>query len=232
MLIHPLLAHMLRARLNVEKSETRTIGDVRIDVVERGNRIVHLKVHHSGRVPDVLGRFDPEVREKALSQWWSTARERRILRAAKTQGSLVHDIVRGALVHDRAVTIERRMQRQRERAKKKSTRETPIKPVRHRLPFRRPLQPQLGPRSRSALAHPQLGSDRPSLVETIAASHELPQVNPRVLPDRLRTQPATRSGTALGHPEPGKRSLVETIAAERDVPLAEPRPAPERLRSR
>jgi hypothetical protein len=58
-------------------------------------------------VPDVLGRFDPEVRDKALRPWWSTARERRILRAARSQGSVVHDIVRRALAHDRAVAIEK-----------------------------------------------------------------------------------------------------------------------------
>ncbi len=172
-----LLYRFLRPKPELEKSETKTLGDVRIEVVERGNRVAMIKVHHSGRVPDLLNRFGPEVWEQAQRWWWSTSRERRILRAARHQGRLTYDIVREALLHDRAANIERRMDKRRERIDMK----------RHKRLFAQPAQTRLlGPRGGTALGKPSLARQPQSLVETLAATREVPLAEPRGVQDRGR----------------------------------------------
>lgn len=172
-----LLYRFLKPKPPLEKTETKTLGDVRIEVVERGNRVSMIKVHHAGRVPDFLQRFTPEVREKAQRWWWSTSRERRILRAAKSQGRLTYDIVREALLHDRAANIERRMEQQRAR----------IDVKRHKRLFATPAQTRLlEARGGTALARPDTSRQPQSLVETLASSREVPLAEPRGVQDRGR----------------------------------------------
>lgn len=166
-----------RQKHELERSETKTLGDVRIEVVERGNRVALIKVHHSGRVPDLLSRFSPGVREKAQRWWWSTSRERRILRAAKTQGRLTYDIVREALIHDRAANIERREGKQRARLELKRQKRLFVQPAQTRL---------LGARGATALGRPEVGKQPQSLVDVLSASREVPLAEPRPRFDRGR----------------------------------------------
>jgi hypothetical protein len=119
-----------------ERTEVKTLGDVRIRIVERGNRVVSLEINQAGRVP-TLDRFSSEVRERAERWWFSTARERRILNEAGKQGRLNYEIVKQALLRDRAAAIELRMQRKDEKVRVKRQRRLFKLPAHRRQLFAR-----------------------------------------------------------------------------------------------
>jgi hypothetical protein len=105
----------IHAMLNRERTITRTIGDVQLETTERGRRITNFKLNHGSGVPDLLARFSPEVQEQARSYRWSSSRERGLLAEAKKAGPLAVEVVKQVILHDRAVIIERALQRKAER---------------------------------------------------------------------------------------------------------------------
>lgn len=173
-----------------ERTEVKTLGDVRIKVVERGNRILSLEIHQSGSVP-VIDRFSPEVMQKAQRWWWSTSRERRILREAGKQGRLNYEIVRQALLHDRAATIDLRMQRNKARAQAREEKDTPKAAQRRpfRMPLRHPLQQRhFRLRGGTALALPEPPQRPLTLTEIAARELKAEPAQPRPVSERTRSR--------------------------------------------
>jgi hypothetical protein len=166
-----------RPATETERSETKTLGDVRIDIVERGGKVVHLKVHHAGGVPQLLHKFSPEVQRKATRFWWSTRRDRRILREASMLGSLPYKIVQQALMHDHAVIIERQMQRKAERVREKNERGLATRPHHRR---------QLRARSTTALAPARVSKTPQTLTEIFCQLRDVEPAQPRSVPVRSR----------------------------------------------
>lgn len=167
-----------RSRITKERRETKKLGDVQLDIVERDGEVVQLSVHHSGSVPNLLNRFSPEVQKRAERFWWSTARDRRILREARQLGDMSHAIVRQALLHDRAVAIERRLHRKSERQRLK----------RERKLFKvNPVVRNLGARGGTALQSPS-GGHRLSATQIMRQQLGLPDREPyaSVTQDRAR----------------------------------------------
>jgi hypothetical protein len=112
----------IHAMLNRERTVCRTIGDVRLEVVQRGRQIVGFKLQHNGGVPDLLSRFSPEVQEQARQSRWSSSRERGLRNEARKIDPLSQQVVEQVILHDRAVIIERGMQRAEERQRLKDGR--------------------------------------------------------------------------------------------------------------
>ena len=105
----------IHAMLNRERSVCRTIGDVRLETTERGRRITQFKLNYGSGVPDLLARFSPEVQQQARQCRWGSWRERGLRSEAKKISPLAVDVVEQVILHDRAVLIERAMQRALER---------------------------------------------------------------------------------------------------------------------
>lgn len=167
----------LRPATETERSETKTLGGIRIDIVERGGKVMHLKVHHAGGVPELLHKFSPEVQRKATRFWWSTRRDRRILAEARSLGKLPYQIVRQALMHDHAIIIDRQMQRKADRVREKSERGL----------MRRPLHTrQLGTRSTTALASPKGARSPQTLTEIYCRLRDVQPAQPRSVSARSR----------------------------------------------
>ena len=103
------------AALNRERTVCRTIGDIRLETIERGRRIINFKIHYGDRGPNLLDRFSPEVQQQAKSYRWGNWRERALRKEAAKAGPLAIDVVEQVILHDRAVVIEKAIHRKQER---------------------------------------------------------------------------------------------------------------------
>mgnify|MGYP007078745530 FL=1 len=84
-----------------------------IDILERGGRVIAIRVRHAGRVPPLPPRFSPDVVRRALSLS-RTRFEHRVLTAARRLGRVAYRIVERSLIIERCERIEERLVAQRE----------------------------------------------------------------------------------------------------------------------
>lgn len=84
-----------------------------MDVTVSGNGELSVKVHYRDHVPNLLARFSDEVRKRASRfVWWKTRYERKLLKKNRDLPDWAKATIRQHLLHERAVRIESRMQRQ------------------------------------------------------------------------------------------------------------------------
>lgn len=185
-----------------------------MDVTVSGSGELSVKVHYRDHVPDLLARFSDEVRQRAARfVWWRTRYERQLLKACREMPDWAKATVRQHLLHERAVRIEARMQRQAEQRRLKDQRRVVRMEAIHKAKAElHDLRPDHAP---SGAAHAAASNEPAAALKVAPPSHALP------LPDRAVPE----------RPAPA-RTLTELFAQETTVLAAIPRPDRDRSRGR
>ncbi len=196
-----------------------------MDISVSAGGAIKVEVHYKDRVPNLLERFPAEVQRRARSLfWWPTRYERQLLRATKDLPPWAKKTVWQHIFHERAQLVEARLQRVAERNKQKELQRQVAMTAVHKG-----VAVEVIPDQGAAPERVSGTVDRPAFVaartksEPARTAH---QPEPIVLVAEP-TQPARplpqvgalrqASGSAWGHPTPGKLTLTEQLAQQHGV---------------
>lgn len=196
-----------------------------MDISVSAGGAIKVEVHYKDRVPNLLERFPAAVQRRARSLfWWPTRYERQLLKATKDLPPWAKKTVWQHILHERAQVVEARMQRVAERKKQKELqRQVAMTAVHKRVAIEPPPEQAPVPERASETV------DRPAPVaaRTKEEPAQMPHQHEPIVLAAETTKPASpvpqigalrqASGSAWGHPIPGKLSLTEQLAQQHGV---------------